>query len=141
MTGQGGADRTSADIFKRDGIIGSHADRTINQVVDGGNARFLFTNVGELGDIITRLAAVRERTQQASADLYTAGSVIYPPAQDAASQRQADAAIRSLAIARAHNIAVQKELDTYLHKLHQAKAQLVDTDRGNAGTLSRHDGG
>jgi hypothetical protein len=150
MAGQEDVDRDDAGTLRRDGLIADRAGRTTNPLVGappttmgggGGNGGFFFTNTSDLDEIIKRLSALRRRVWQRGLDLRRVIGVVTPPAHDPASRRQADATRRSLDQAYAHNTALGKELASYVQKFHQAKAVLVDTDSGNAGRLTRKDGG
>ncbi len=97
----------------------------------GAGGNFVFTDLAHLDSIIARWQSVRDRIEPHSQNLIDAARVVYPPADDLASQRQAEALVTSIIAAREHNVSVFQYTKSYVERLEAARAEYVATEESN----------
>lgn len=97
----------------------------------GAGGNYVFTDLAHLDTIIARWVAVRDRIGPNSDKLIQAGDVVYPPADDPASQRQAEALVKSVNAASVHNESVFRYATTYVERLNAVREAYATTEQTN----------
>lgn len=97
----------------------------------GAGGNYVFTDLAHLDTIIVRWSSVRDGVEANRLQLDTAATVVYPPAEDPASVGQAEALVRSIMAARAHNESVYGYAKGYVERLEAVRAEYVATEESN----------
>ena len=101
----------------------------------GGN--FVFTDLAELANMITRWADLRERIQARGEESSVAAAQVGPPADDDPSTVQAQTLMTSLTAALDHNDAMVDYAAGYITKLEAARDQYATDDQTAADDIRR----
>jgi len=105
---------------------------------EGGD--YVFTDLDELGAIITDLEALTEEIRNDGRGLNQATELATPPAEDSMSTGQASAYVASLNKAKTHNDAMAAYAQSQLDKLKAARTSYAETDAGATARLQAIDG-
>lgn len=101
----------------------------------GEGGTYVFADLDELDNIITKLEALAQEIRQDGRGLLRAAELANPPAEDHMSTGQASAYAASLNKARAHNEAMVSYAEHQLVKLRAARTTYVETDAESAARL------
>lgn len=107
----------------------------------GGNGQYVFASLEQLDDIKSQWVALHDAIKLDGRALMQALSGDLAPAYDEMSRRQADALVESINKATAHNEAMFKYAEAYIHKLDAALKRYVADDEAAAARLGRVDEG
>lgn len=97
----------------------------------GAGGTYMFTDLAELDAVIARWTSVRDRIEPHSQQLVAAAGAVYPPADDPASVRQAEALVKSVEAAKEHNDSVFRYAKGYVERLVAARAEYVATEEAS----------